>query len=88
MLDLNNDIVLASICGIIGAILYNLVSKNDKNDKNNNSTNTNMIYSFVIITGLVYGALYYKNKGQSGGSLNNDLVSTYSENVQILDPDF
>lgn len=83
MLDLQNDYVLSACIGIVAVIIYYLYNRSNKDNKSKNYNN--FVYVFIVVSLLVYGGLYFKNKDtgftQKGGS---DLSST----VNISDPEF
>lgn len=82
-IDLNNNLVIACICGIIGSIITYI---NEEPKTEFKKKLSKMFYNFLTTGILVYAAMYLKkNKVQKGGS---DIPSTFSNNVQINDPTF
>ena len=92
MLDLNNLYVLSGICGFISSVLtYAYKTKRDPEKK---VEYLDLFFNFLLVSCIVYAVLVYKGvkgsalKTQKGGDFHAELPSTYSNNVQITEPNF
>ena len=83
-IDLNNNLVLSCICGLIASIVTYI---NEEPKTEMKKKLSKMFYNFITTALLVYGALYMKKTvPQKGGG--EQIPSTFSNNVQINDPHF
>ena len=88
MLDLNNDFVLSACIGFIAVVISYIYNKDKGNKEQSKNSNSYYFYVFLVVSLLVYGGLYFKNKNIDNVQKGGSDTSIYSGDVSINDPNF